>query len=333
MGHPVIVLEGPDGSGKTTLAGVICEQLGAKYIHATYRFKNQMHRYHWAVLEQALKAAATQPVVIDRWWPSEQVYAGAFRGGSPWPLMGRMLDRVALAHCFTYVLCYDYDRDRYLSNFESLKMNREEMYDSMEVVYDLYDAWYVAQLDRDDLLVWNYHDLDAKRAAQYVWEHAFDHKVGCANNTHERRWAGNPRAEVVLVGDRTNPKGRHSHWPFFEYGNSSLWITQALERLEVPEYDLCWVNIHNMAGEVQWSQPDTELFWGNNPDRKWVALGREAQAALDMLGYESKRVAHPSWSRRFNSKASVQELRNVLGLYGYPKGESYVKELHKLKLV
>ena len=42
MSYPIIVLEGPDGSGKTTLARHLVELLGAEYLHLTYRWPTKM---------------------------------------------------------------------------------------------------------------------------------------------------------------------------------------------------------------------------------------------------------------------------------------------------
>ena len=118
--YPIIVLEGPDGSGKTTLAKMLVDEYGFAYRHLTYRFKDRMHLYHWAALELCLKDAETGPVVLDRWWPSEIVYADVFRGGSKWPLWPRMLDRVALKHGVTYVWCIPSNEEGKLFIFDCL---------------------------------------------------------------------------------------------------------------------------------------------------------------------------------------------------------------------
>lgn len=75
----VIVLEGPDACGKTTLARTILERHGGRYIHLR-ESKRPVH-YLWAALRRAARYAQDQLVVIDRHWLSEQIYAHVYRGG------------------------------------------------------------------------------------------------------------------------------------------------------------------------------------------------------------------------------------------------------------
>lgn len=135
--YPIIVLEGPDGAGKTTLANALQEYLGARYMHLTYRFRDKMHLYHGAAIRICAHWAQHQPVILDRWWPSEIVYADAYRGGSKFAKYHLLLEHIANHIGVVYVFCIPGDRDRYLKHFNELKGKRTEMYDEgMERVYD-----------------------------------------------------------------------------------------------------------------------------------------------------------------------------------------------------
>lgn len=143
--YPIFVLDGPDGTGKTTLANGLREYLGARYIHLTYRFKDKMHLYHGAAIRLAARLAERQPVILDRWWPSEIVYADAYRGGSKFIKHYFLLEHVATQLGVTYVICLPKDRERYLRHYEVLKTQRQEMYDEgLNRVYDGYD-WLMDQ--------------------------------------------------------------------------------------------------------------------------------------------------------------------------------------------
>jgi thymidylate kinase len=143
--HPIFVLDGPDGTGKTTLAEGLVDCLGAKYIHLTYRFKDKMHLYHGAAIRLCARLAEHQPVVLDRWWISEIVYAEAYRGGSKFTKHYFLLEHVATQLGVTYVICLPKDRERYLQHYEVLKDQRQEMYDEgLNRVYDGYD-WFMNQ--------------------------------------------------------------------------------------------------------------------------------------------------------------------------------------------
>jgi hypothetical protein len=80
MHHPIIVIEGPDATGKTTWADTFCEKYRGRKIHLTLR--KQMWEYQIGAIELAIRWSRECPVVIDRHWASEQIYAGAYRGAS-----------------------------------------------------------------------------------------------------------------------------------------------------------------------------------------------------------------------------------------------------------
>lgn len=141
--HPIIVFEGPDGCGKTTLAKELASIMGARYIHLTYRFKDKMDLYHTAAIRLAAHLAQHQPVIIDRWWPSEIIYADAYRGGSKFTKQYFLLEHIATEIGVTYVFCIPANRNEYLKFYNELKGKREEMYnEGLDRVWQGYsDMW------------------------------------------------------------------------------------------------------------------------------------------------------------------------------------------------
>jgi thymidylate kinase len=79
----VIIFEGPDASGKTTLAKRVAKEFGAHYIHMSgnERLHQAMREYHMQVLEDIEWNVENNSdlIVMDRCWMSELVYAGALR--------------------------------------------------------------------------------------------------------------------------------------------------------------------------------------------------------------------------------------------------------------
>lgn len=141
--YPIIILEGPDGVGKTTLAEALQEYLGARYIHLTYRWKDKMDLYHRSAIMNCAHLAQHHPVILDRWWISEILYAEAYRGGSKFMKSFFLLDYVATKIGAVYVACLPEDRERYIQHYHVLKDSRAEMYDEgMERVFDLYTSFY-----------------------------------------------------------------------------------------------------------------------------------------------------------------------------------------------
>lgn len=146
--YPIIVLEGPDGVGKTSLALALQKYLGARYIHLTYRWKTKMDLYHYAAIRCCAHLAQNQPVILDRWWISEILYAEAYRGGSKFIKSHFLLEHIATKIGAVYVACLPEDRDRYLDHYLKIKMSRTEAElkrdptEGLEIVYDLYVHFY-----------------------------------------------------------------------------------------------------------------------------------------------------------------------------------------------
>ena len=87
----IVVLEGANAAGKTTLARHLVERYGARYLHS--RPTRDPWRRHVAMLRRAVALSERHLVVLDRHWLSEQVYGRVF--GSPaYDLGARCLDRV-----------------------------------------------------------------------------------------------------------------------------------------------------------------------------------------------------------------------------------------------
>ncbi len=150
--YPIIVLEGPDGVGKTSLAHSLQEYLGARYIHLTYRFRDKMDVYHYAAIRLCARLAQNQPVILDRWWISEILYAEAYRGGSPFIKRHFLLEHIANCCGLTYVVCLPEDRQQYLDHYMKVKASRSAVElsrdppEGVEKVYDLYVDFYKTYL-------------------------------------------------------------------------------------------------------------------------------------------------------------------------------------------
>lgn len=118
----ITIFEGPDGSGKTTLAKQYAAQTGALYIHfdALYGVQN-IHKYFMEAMMPAL--LGYQSVVLDRCWHSGPIYDLVFRNMEPEE--GRqnteicaLLDRAASFCNAVYVKCLP-PEDTCINNWKS----------------------------------------------------------------------------------------------------------------------------------------------------------------------------------------------------------------------
>jgi len=135
--HPIIILEGADATGKTTLA----REIGGHYIHATYNkdLSGVMVEYHLGLLDAAVVLSEHSHVVIDRWRMSEIVYGNVFRDGPEQDHRTGKLYSRANDFGATFVCCHPTNKQDYIDHFNTVKKTRSEMFDSMIEVYDEYE--------------------------------------------------------------------------------------------------------------------------------------------------------------------------------------------------
>lgn len=327
----LVIVDGCDGTGKTTLAQAICKKFDGIYMHNTYRWKDKMPLYHTAALHRALKLSKTRLVVIDRLWMSEAIYAEVYRGGSPWPHMGRMIDRIVRKHSGVYILTLSPEGHK--ERFQQLKSEREEMYDDVEAVriryeqlyhggFAIHDRDYAQQLSvhgmkyRHDVLGYRY-DVEGKDMDKYMnilaaalMERQMT-QYEPALNLKATNFAGHlGDAELIIVGDRTNSKMRAIDWPWYDVGNSSLFLSECLHEMHFDETRAVYINANSGNGG---------LFIGDclrrNPYMKMIVLGQLAFDTIKELRMDNNisRCMHPSAAKRFNKRDEfMKELKEAI---------------------
>lgn len=316
----LIYLEGPDGSGKTTLAKELCAKGNAYYLHDTYRGRHQFI-YTIALLRRVWKLHKLgKNVVLDRSWLGDNIYSRVFRPG-------KQGDWVRWAHGITErlgaitVMALPAERERYLADYNALKGERPEMYDRMQGIYQAYaEVTFGLHTDADDYagMLSRQGGLQASRAtviydrygpagnnlgdfANQLWERArqrhlssIDEVPGLSDN-----WSGRQNKDtVLLVGERSaRPYGAWTV-PFLADDNSSRYLAQALTAADVRQDRLCMVNARNEVDQPDWSLR-TAL---QRKPRKIICLGQVALRTvreLDPVTNSVVALEHPQYRRRF----------------------------------
>lgn len=312
----LLLLEGSDGTGKTTLAQHFVERYGAHYLHLTYRFPNRMWTYHAAALHRACKLSQDRLVVLDRQWVSEGIYANVYRGGSRWHHGGRMFDRVIQKHAGIYIFCLAIDLGTYSERYEKLKTQRFEMYENTVDVARQYNA------------LFNGHEWDIKYPG-YVYDcarwqpfserrDAFGYAIEIEGQDkelfgetvlerlYERRstqyrralslddynfLGHSAKARYVVIGDRINKTNRVIDYPWYAHKNSSLFLCEVWSKLGLRETDFVYTNANDFNGMTHMYEMIKE---GKTP----IALGSEA---LKLAPHREDLIyiPHPSYGRRF----------------------------------
>jgi len=321
----IILLEGADASGKTTLARHLVERYGARNLHSTVR--GDVWRWHVGALRWAVRLVNTgYLVVMDRLWHSEHVYGPVFRGQPGYgPIGARCLDRVLRRYGALTVLCVPSDQ---LAQEERWRAGRaagkHEHFDRVREVISLYadlahgnvarpGDGYLNQLtrfqdyvSRDDVLRYDLDDCYgetrlaafAKRAVaqlQYLRELVWD---GGDHNLSGRGTSGCPGC--LLVGQAISPAYPEHlpRWPWVDNDRrlcGATWLNLALHGLATREDRLTFVNAVDPVDRL----PDLLRQAADRGDRV-TALGRVAAGRVKALGYQAREVPHPQHHRRFN---------------------------------
>lgn len=349
----IILLDGPDGVGKTTLAKTIMKKSGARYIHLTYKYPDKMFEYQTAALHLATKWAREGIVIIDRHWMSECVYAATYRNGSRWPHMGRMMDRVLQAAGAISVVCLPPDLETHREFFSNLKNQRYEMYDDqMEVARRFLELWngnpgaagddYAIHLTRtggvhhrrdfvryclqemgdrreefvDNLL----YTVTTRRNSQFYYAtKKFSQAAGEVGGYNHNFLGFLDTAEWLFVGDQCEVTMRGIRWPFYGNDDTSLLMSDALHEIAFDERRAVWVNVDDYFGgngivEAFKKKPNLRvLFLGNSAQEGWDIRVKRHLTSLAIYP-EVYKVVHPQYAVRFNQRGQfVGTLANLIG--------------------
>lgn len=292
----LVILEGPDGGGKSTLASAIidaCEEdRGLRVVHHGPYIEddNPFDRYLAPMYSVAL--TRTQ-AVFDRSWLSEPIYGRAYRNGlDRLGTQVRMLERLALGLGAVVINCtpawetvkasfLSRRGDEYLDRLDQLRAVWEE-YQDLDQTTDL------------DVLTYD-RDVDDPRA--FYFRHL--HHLLEAPRAVSRITGNVPGARVLLVGERSN--GR-DELPFINTQGCSPWLAAQLARAGIAERDLAWVNAETRKGDDQLYLCLHTVRSLVNRGTRVVALGNVAARALRRHVVPHEQVPHPQHWKRFHHR-------------------------------
>jgi hypothetical protein len=303
----IIILEGPDGAGKSVLATTLQHRLSAQGQKVTLRHhgpyptvKDPSINYLGGLKRFGHSDNARQALVIDRCWLSEPIYGAALRKGVDRVGVAsrRMLERVALKIGTIVVRCRP--------PFEVCQRNWAarkgiELIQDNEVLQQVH-ALYGAMHEHTHLPVIDYDYTGARDALDPLWQmidalrHYRPPSVGIG------AWSSK---SMLLVGERVSRYGISDDLPFmsFHRGGCSQWLALQLEAWGVREDRLYWVNAATAS-------PD---FLGrvDAPPRA-IALGQAAARWCRHAGLNYVTVPHPQHQKRFHHNEPYLSLKEAL---------------------
>lgn len=159
----IYILEGPDGTGKTTLAHKIAEYKKASVLHSYFDTSWDIKKHHDDMLKSALIAEKWRPVVLDRWVDSETVYGTIFRGKPGYDTGEYLFLRKPELKNVIWIYCRN---DNAVKNHLKNMKRRNEMFDTMEQVVTMFDDLVKYDATRD----WIEYDFNKVKVRDFVKE-------------------------------------------------------------------------------------------------------------------------------------------------------------------
>lgn len=318
----VVVLEGADCSGKSTLAKYFKEQHGAVVIHMTHRFKSNMFAYNTAVLKKAWALSQNSLVVLDRSFLSEMVYAEVFRDGGKWPLIDRYVESVLQRLGYVGIMCQPYpgfpekQLDLYKKHVDRNHPYKLEAYKQIQeqYAYLMRTQTYLRQWLTYSFIDQRPEDLAAQVLVKF-------REFRRTKPDYFDGLTGNPsKARLLIVGEQVNEGSAYKrlNWPFHNYAHSSLWLHSRLSEAQIPADRVCFINSWN-KDEPQHAQIFSLLSsW---PQLKALPLGKTAASVVKSAVRNSPLcktvpedlwLPHPQYSKRFGGEAQQRLYSSVL---------------------
>lgn len=269
----LIILEGVDGAGKTTLANELVRRVrDADYVHRSQPQGDILTEYE----DTLTYVPGGRSVVADRWHWGELVYGPVYRGGSALtPAQFTHVELFLRSRGVVVVLVdpgLDTVKERLATRGETFLQpgDVELVWRGFQAVAESSTCTWVKTAGTDP--------VDAER----IISRAFDEQLRC--HFLPRGYVGDPRPELLVLGDKRN-SGPGLPFPPSPT-NCGRHLLEALPTTSV--------GIAN-ANEV-----DPYSLWLALDRPAVVVLGREAAKRCDATEIESfGTVPHPQYVRRF----------------------------------
>jgi thymidylate kinase len=304
----ILVIEGADASGKTTLANHFREKYGARYIHGTVR--EDAWKWHLGVIHRAVKLSKDNMVIIDRSWISHLIYESIFNT-QKFDVAGRAFDRILRRYGALTIMCVPRDQERQIERWKKGRENgKHEHYKEIRNVISAYSDLYLGNIAhpgegyidqltrfgdfmfRDDVRLYDI-DIDGQRiqsSASLALRHAMnlrDKVIPYGKNNLVGRVSQNVPGTLFVF---SIPEDQICYWPLVarEGLNPDTFFNAALHSLKIREDRISMYNCINDQGEIN-------NIITNGLYRRIVSVGPVAHSYLKGLGISSSLIPYPEW--------------------------------------
>lgn len=147
----IFIVEGPDGTGKTTMCNILSKLHNIPIVHLTYFEKQVDMEQQYKRVFQLIYSLGTENtengIIFDRFTASNRVYSQVYQNSKESFWLNKIEQLIATI-CniidVTFINCLPTDRQDYLNHYKDIASNRDELYgddtEKMGKVYDVYKA-------------------------------------------------------------------------------------------------------------------------------------------------------------------------------------------------
>jgi len=274
----IILIEGPDGASKTTLAATLAQKYGLTYHHEGPPPTNISCLEHYGGFLEEVRRKKLD-IVIDRFALGERVYGPIYRQSDRLESTGwRLMRRLIKAAGVIQILCFP-EYKTCLENWKVRRAAKGEMITREDIFQMTYDRWggFISEFDyiydyEDPGKVLNMLEVDIRNPRPSLTSPL----------------VGNPDASYLFVGaSGLNPDSKICDLAFFGEDTEDAFFNRALERADFIEDDLAFTN-----AVLHRPQPNVQRIPQN---RSWkvIAVGGLAVATCASQGVTCTPIPHP----------------------------------------
>ena len=147
----IFIVEGPDGSGKSTLCDCLSKLYSLPIIHLTYFEKQEdmdkQYERVYQIIHSLINHSAETGIIFDRFVSSNRVYSQVYKNSkiSPWlSKIEELILSIASYYDITFINCLPADKQNYLNRYKDLASIRDELYkeeDEIKKMAKVYDSY------------------------------------------------------------------------------------------------------------------------------------------------------------------------------------------------
>ncbi len=298
----IVILEGPDGGGKTTLAKHLEKEHGFKYVHTGPPGSGDVLEAYGRTLYDA--AREPESVVIDRLQVGERIYGPILRGTDRLGRAGEtLLRRLTNAYGARVVFCLP-PYEVAFENWRKRHQENKELVTKAETYTKIYHAY--RNLDQDIFYAqdtwWNYTVMEVELAAKLLLNFN-DPRLRLPKGVIGSRYP-----QYLFVGEQANQE--YLDLPFFALNGSSAYLNGCIADAGYKEPEIALVNSQALDG----TRMPLDAIHLTIGEPKVIALGTHAHGALDTLRVKHVTIPHPSYWKRFHAaqrNVYVKQLREI----------------------